>query len=125
MTKAELLQELSELVNRRQPVTIARYFTEDFRLDDAGTGVVRTGHAGAQTMMENILALAPDVRFEILDAVEAADRAAVRWRVTGTRTTGSFDVAMIAIYRFDDGRIAEDWGVWSDKAWQDARSPGT
>jgi hypothetical protein len=44
-TQAELLQELSELVNQRQPVLIARYFTEDFRLDDAGAGVVRTGHA--------------------------------------------------------------------------------
>jgi hypothetical protein len=91
---------------------------EDFRLDDAGAGVVRTGHAGAQTMMDSILSLAPDVRFEILDTVEAADRVAVRWRVTGMRTTGLFDVAMIAIYRFVDGRIAEDWGVWSGKPWQ-------
>src|SRR5262245_23427135 len=124
-TKTDILEELADMVNRRRPVTIARYFTEDFRLDDAGTGVVRTGHAGAQTMMENILALAPDVRFEILDAVEAADRAAVRWRVTGTRTTGSFDVAMLAIYRFDHGCIAEDSCAWSDKACQDARSPGT
>ena len=104
-------------MNERRPVSIARYFTEDFRLDDAGTGVVRTGHAGAQTMMDNILALAPDVRFEVLDSVEAADRVAVRWRVTGTGAAGSFDVAMIAIYRFADGRIAEDWGVWSGKPW--------
>jgi predicted SnoaL-like aldol condensation-catalyzing enzyme len=118
MTKLQLLQELSELVSRRRPVPIARYFTEDFRLDDAGAGVVRTGHAGAQTMMEEILSLAPDVRLEILDTVEAADRVAVRWRLTGTKTTGSFDVAMMAIYRFADGRIAEDWGVWSGKPWQ-------
>jgi predicted SnoaL-like aldol condensation-catalyzing enzyme len=125
MAKAELLQELSELVNQRRPVPIARYFTEDFRLDDAGAGVVRSGHAGAQTMMENILALAPDVRLEMLDTVEAADRVAVRWRLTGNRTTGAFDVAMIAIYRFVDGRIAEDWGVWSGRAWQDGRPPST
>jgi hypothetical protein len=25
---------------------------------------------------------------------------------------------MIAIDRFADGRIAEDWGVWSDTPWQ-------
>jgi predicted ester cyclase len=119
-TKTEILKELAQLVNQREPITIARYFTEDFRLDDAGAGVVRTGHAGAQTMTENILSLAPDVRLEILDTVEAADRVAVRWRLSGTRTTGPFDVAMIAIYRFASGRIAEDWGVWSGKSWQRA-----
>jgi predicted SnoaL-like aldol condensation-catalyzing enzyme len=117
MTKAELLKELAELVSRRQPVAIARYFADDFRLDDAGAGVVRTGHAGAQTMLDEILALAPDVRLDMLDSVEAADRLAVRWRVTGTTPTGVFDVAMIAIYRFADGRIPEDWGVWSGKPW--------
>jgi predicted SnoaL-like aldol condensation-catalyzing enzyme len=114
----ELLEDLTELLNQRRLVPIARYFTETFRLDDAGTGVVRTGHAGAQTMIDNILSLAPDVRLEMLDTVEAADRVAVRWRLTGTRTAGTFDVAMIAIYRFVDGRIAEDWGVWSGKPWQ-------
>jgi predicted SnoaL-like aldol condensation-catalyzing enzyme len=117
-TNAGLLQKLAGLVNERRPVPIARYFTEDFRLDDAGTGVVRTGHAGAQTMIDNILSLAPDVRFEVLDVVEAADRVAVRWRATGSGTAGPFDVAMMAIYRFVDGRIAEDWGVWSGKPWQ-------
>jgi predicted SnoaL-like aldol condensation-catalyzing enzyme len=118
LTKAELLKELAELVNERRPFAIARYFTEDFRLDDAGAGVVLTGYAGAQKMMDDILSLAPDVCLEMLDTVEAADRLAVRWRLTGTRTSGSLDVAMIAIYRFADGRIAEDWGVWSGKPWQ-------
>jgi hypothetical protein len=44
-TKVELLGELAELLNQRRPVPIARYFTEDFRLDDAGAGVMLTGHA--------------------------------------------------------------------------------
>jgi hypothetical protein len=42
----------------------------------------------------------------------------VRWRVTGTRRSGPFDAAVIAIYRFAGGRIAEDWGVSSGKPWQ-------
>jgi len=107
-----------KFVNERRPIPIEQYFTEDFRLDDAGSGVVRTGHAGAQAMFDDIFALAPNIRYEILDTVEAADRVAVRWRVTGTSRTGSFNVAMIAIYRFVDGRIADDWGVWSGKPWQ-------
>jgi predicted SnoaL-like aldol condensation-catalyzing enzyme len=118
LTKAGLLQQLADLVNERRPIEVARYFTEDFRLDDASTGLVRTGHAGAQAMMDGVLALAPDVHFEVLDVVEGADRVAVRWRVTGTGEAGPLDVAMIAIYRFVDGRIAEDWGVWSSKPWQ-------
>ena len=69
-------------------------------------------------MVDEICSLAPNIRYEILDTVEAADRIAVRWRLTGTRPTGDFDVAIIAIYRFIDGRIAEDWGVWSGKPWQ-------
>src|SRR5262245_9050550 len=117
-TKAERLEELAGLVNRRQPVPIESFFAEDFRLDDAGAGVVRTGHAGARAMIDDILALAPDIRFQMLDTVEAADRLAVRWRVTGTGAAGPFDVAMIAIYRFVDGCIAEDWGVWSGKPWR-------
>lgn len=93
-------------------------FAGVFRLDDAGAGTVRNGHTGAQIMIDDILSLAPDVRFEILDAIEAPDRVAIRWCARGTRPTGSFDVAIIAIYRFVNGRIAEDWGVWSGKPWQ-------
>jgi hypothetical protein len=81
LTKAELLREPARLVNERQPAPIARHFTEDVRLDDAGAGVLLTAHAGAQAMIDDMLSLAPDVRFEILDTVEAADRLAVRWRV--------------------------------------------
>jgi predicted SnoaL-like aldol condensation-catalyzing enzyme len=121
MPKAELLKQLADLVNARQPVPIARYFTDDFRLGDAGAGVVRTGHAGARAMLDDLLALAPDIRLDVLDTVEAEDRLAVRWRVTGTTPRGPFDVAMIAFYRFADGRIAEDWGVWSGKPWHIGR----
>ena len=117
-TNVELLGEVAELLNHRLPLPIERYFTEDFRLDDAGAGMMLTGHAGAKAMIDHILALAPDVHYQIRDTVAAADRVAVRWRVTGTRRTGLFDVAMMAIYRFVNGRIAEDWGVWSGKPWQ-------
>jgi hypothetical protein len=41
------LEELAELVNQLQPVTIDRYLAEYFRLDDAGAGVVRLPCGGA------------------------------------------------------------------------------
>jgi hypothetical protein len=76
-TNLELLKELAELIIQRRPVTIARYFTDDFRLDDAGAGTLRFGHSGAQTMIDDILSLALDVRLDILDPIEAPDRRAM------------------------------------------------
>ena len=114
----DLLAELAELINQRRPVSMSRYFTEDFCLDDAGAGILLLGHAGAQQMIDNVYALAPDFHYEILDAFETTDRVAVRWRVTGTAAAGPFDVAMMAISWFSNGRISKDWGVWSGKPWQ-------
>jgi len=88
-TNVELLGELAERLNQRLPLPIERYFTEDFRLDDAGAGMMLTGHAGAKAIIDHILALAPDVHYQIRDTVAAADRVAVRWRVTGTTSIGS------------------------------------
>ena len=53
LMKVKVLEELVGLVNHRQPAPIARYFTENFRLDDAGAGVVRTGHAGTEAMIDD------------------------------------------------------------------------
>ena len=113
----KLLEDLAAQVNQRRPVLVEQYFTEDFRLDDAGAGIVLRGYAGAQKMIGDVLKLAPDFRYDMLDAVEAGDRVAVRWRITGTGPDGAIDVAMLAMYRFADGRIAEDWGIWSGKPW--------
>jgi len=43
--------------------------------------------------------------------VEEGDRVAVRWRLSATRDGELFVYAMMAMYRFENGRIAEDWGV--------------
>jgi hypothetical protein len=52
-----ILGELAELLNQRRPVPITRYFTEDFRLDDAGAGVMLTGNVGAKRMIDDIPSL--------------------------------------------------------------------
>lgn len=71
------LRELVVLFNEGRPIDLARFFTEDFRLDDPGAGVKRTGHDGARQMLEAVRALAPDVRLKIVDMFEAGDRVAV------------------------------------------------
>src|SRR5215831_5817444 len=39
------------------------------------------------------------------------DRVAVRWQLTATHDGKPFEQSIMAIYRFEMGRIAEDWGV--------------
>ena len=113
--QTDALRELTRLLNAREPVDVARFFTEDFRLEDPGAGVLRSGHAGARQMIDNVLALGPDARLDILDMFEQGDRVAVRWQVsTGAPRSGP---AMIAIYQFAGARIAQDWGISVQSPW--------
>ena len=114
--RTDALRELTLLLNERKPVDVARFFTDDFRLDDPGAGVTRTGHDGARQMLEAIVALAPCVRLEILDMFEAGDRVAVRWKVSGGDNRCW---AMIAIYQFAGARVVRDWGISARSPWAD------
>ena len=63
----------------------------------------------------------PDLRYHVVDVVVDADRAAVRWRATGTQrgqfgpvpaTGRPVDYSGATFLRFDDaGRIADVWSV--------------
>ena len=57
-------------------------------------------------------------KVEILDMIEEGDRVAVRWQLTATYDDGKpYDRSIMAIYRFENGRIAEDWGIASPALW--------
>jgi steroid delta-isomerase-like uncharacterized protein len=67
----------------------------------------------------------PDLRFTIEDLFHVGDRVAVRTTVAGTHTgefrglapTGRrFDVTAVGIFRIQDGRIVEHWGVFDQVA---------
>jgi ketosteroid isomerase-like protein len=49
--------------------------------------------------------------------IEEGDRAAVRWQLTATYEGGPFEQSIMAIYRFENGRIAEDWGISIRARW--------
>jgi predicted ester cyclase len=64
----------------------------------------------------------PDRSVELLDVVAEGDRVAIRTRVTGTNTGGAFwfdapandrsiDFESWAMYRLEDGKVAESWGL--------------
>ena len=56
--------------------------------------------------------LKPPIDVEILDMIEEGDRVAVRLQVTATHHDGRpSERSIIAIYRFENGRIAQDWAL--------------
>jgi steroid delta-isomerase-like uncharacterized protein len=72
---------------------------------------------------EWIIAGIPDFRVEFVDLVAEGDRAVARWLGTGTHATSMFGEAPTSrsvalcgftMFRFADGRIAEDWEVMDE-----------
>jgi hypothetical protein len=55
---------------------------------------------------------------EILDMIEESDRVALRLQLSGTYDDGKpYERSIVAFYRFDNGRIAEDWGIAVPALW--------
>jgi predicted ester cyclase len=72
---------------------------------DRGTGV-----AGILAFTEKVIALYKQLRYNILDAVEAGDRLCVRYRVEGVDATGRRVVVPgISINHFEGARIRRGW----------------
>jgi ketosteroid isomerase-like protein len=115
--QTDLLREIAAAINAGAAYRIADWFTEDFRLHEPAAAALPVGHAGAEQMLARLKSLAPPVSFEALDMVEEADRVAVRWQLTATHDGKPFERSIIAIYRFEKGRIAEDWGVAIGALW--------
>jgi predicted ester cyclase len=113
--QTEALRELVELFNAHKAIDVARFFTEDFRLEDPGAGVIRTGLDGAQRMMEAVRALAHDGQLAILDMFESGNRVAARW----SYRSADASFAMMSIYEFNGKRIQRDWGILARAPWVD------
>jgi ketosteroid isomerase-like protein len=103
---------------------ISDWFTEDFRLHEPGKPALPVGHEGARQMMEagrqNRMRAGVQMpaKVEILDMIEEGNRVAVRWQVTATAHNGNpYEGSCVAIYRFENGSIAEDWGIIAPALW--------
>src|SRR5262245_35135124 len=113
--QTDALLELVELFNARKEIDLPRFFTEDFRLEDPGAGVIRTGLDGAHRMIEAVRALAHDGHLEILDMFESGNRIAARWSYKGPGAR----FAMMSIFEFNGNRIQRDWGILARTPWAD------
>jgi steroid delta-isomerase-like uncharacterized protein len=82
------------------------------------------GADGAAYVVRTMHGAHPDLRFAIDDLVAEADRVVISWTLTGTNTgpllgrppTGeAVELSAIAIFRIDEGRIAERWVAWKGR----------
>jgi predicted SnoaL-like aldol condensation-catalyzing enzyme len=112
-----MLREIADALSSGGDRRIEAWFTEDFRLHEPGFPDSPSGHRGASEMLERILSLGPTMKLQALDMLEDGNRVAVRWRLSATRDEEAFDCAIMAMYRFENGRIAEDWGIISRERW--------
>lgn len=108
------------LLQRPEARTIRALFTEDFQLHVPNYPHWPRGHDGAIRMFVQMNALFPNMEVRIEDMFGERDRICVRWRYKGTQS-GSFEGRIgdgshfeaigHSIYRFAEGRVAEDWGA--------------
>lgn len=89
------------------------FFHHSKTLHDVGQG----GEAERQSMLR-FRASMPDAHFELLDLLAEGDRVAVQLHITGTPVAdfgnvaaadGRFDRHALALFRLEDGLLAEEW----------------
>lgn len=110
-----------EVWNRRRTETIDELLTaESVQLGEGGP--VRGPDGFRRHSYEPMIALFPDVRVEIEEAVAAGDAVVVRWRATGTHTGGTPDLPAtgrpisahgITWMRFAGGKLVAGWDAWN------------
>jgi len=113
----DLLREIAAASNSGAPDRISDWFTEDFRLHEPGAPPLPPGLEGTGQMRARFRSLMPPIKLEILDMIEDGDRVAVRWQLTAIFDGRPFEQSIMAIYRFEEGRIAEDWGISARALW--------
>ena len=120
--QTDLLREIAAAISSGAPDRISDWFTEDFRLHEPGKPALPVGHEGARQMMEagrqNRMpaGVQTPAKVEILDMIQEGDRVAVRWQVNPI-ADNPYEGSCVAIYRFENGRIAEDWGIVAPALW--------
>jgi steroid delta-isomerase-like uncharacterized protein len=94
-----------------------RIYAPDFAVHSAGkTFTLEQDNESGRALR----AAAPDVKVSVERMVGEGDLVAVHWRAIGTNTAASagmpgngkaFDVEGMTFFRFEDGRIIEEWSV--------------
>jgi predicted SnoaL-like aldol condensation-catalyzing enzyme len=103
-----LVQRMQECFNTRQFDQAADLFTPDFFSHPLGT----TGFEAGKDAWRQVVAQFPDMRVVAEDILVDGDKVAIRSSVEGIATPdGDAQPMLIEIFRVDDGRLAEMWGI--------------
>jgi predicted SnoaL-like aldol condensation-catalyzing enzyme len=105
-----VLRRFQALLKEPDPAAIRALFTEDFRLHVPNEPAWPSGHEGAILMFTRMRGRFPHLDLIAEDMFGGGDRICVRWRYRN-RVGEPFEAVGVSIYRFEGGRIAEDWGV--------------
>ncbi len=117
-TPTELSARFIDAVNKGAIERLDDFLAEDV-VDHHLPAEVPAGRAGVKLWCA-LLHDALQIRVDVLDAVEAGDRVAIRARITGTHvgefagvpaTGRRFDASFLSIERVADGRIIERWEI--------------
>lgn len=118
VTNLAVLEQAFGALQRHDVDACVDLLTSDFTINIAGMPVPKRGPDAWRGHARTLLDAVPDVQLRIEDAFGSDDRVVVRVNVTGThqgeflglRATGNkIDYQSSEIYRFRDGRIAEEW----------------
>lgn len=104
---AALVQRMQECFNARQFDRAADLFTPDFFSHPLGT----TGFEAGKNAWRAVTARFPEMRVVAEDILVDGAKVAVRSSVEGMNPDGVACPMMIEIFRVDDGRLAEMWGI--------------
>jgi predicted SnoaL-like aldol condensation-catalyzing enzyme len=103
-----LVQRMQECFNTRQFDQADDLFTPNFFSHPLGVTGVEAGKDAWRTLVAHF----PDYRVVAEDILVDNDRVAIRSSVEGiTITAGNPQPMLIEIFRVDNGRLAEMWGV--------------
>jgi steroid delta-isomerase-like uncharacterized protein len=109
-----------EVWNRGHLDTLDELLTPDYLNHSPSTPNPPRGPAGLKPIVAAMRDAVPDLHYDILDMVVAADKVAVSVRVTGTHTGPLFglpatgkriDVRQMQIEWIKDGRIWQHWRI--------------
>ena len=120
--KAVVRRYIEKVWNRHNIDAVDELVSPDY-LNHAASDEYQRGIAGVKHVLNWLVAVFPDHRFDIEDAVADEDTVAVRGTCSGTHegdlwgipATGErFAVQQVHWFRVADGKVAEHWAVRDD-----------
>lgn len=105
-----LLRELAARISAGQLDQLGDYFAPTFELKAPLESDAR-GAAAAHIAARALLAHGDEYKLQALDMIEEGDHIAVRWMASWRNEGRLKRSAIFTIYRFENGRIAEDWSA--------------